>query len=174
MRCLKPNNHKAPMYFESSVVLDQLRYTGMLETIKIRKMGYPVRVKFPAFIERYVTGKTYFITFSSSSEYWSRLLAWSVKLPWITNWICFALETEFIKFAIKYFYFNFKMVQNKIFWIQLDVLSDIRVTYIVFQVTSSTSWTTPVYDQSCKIMLYSIKQVEIISLGEWCSSLLTQ
>jgi len=42
------------MHFESTVVLDQLRYTGMLDTIKIRKMGYPVRIKFPVFIERYL------------------------------------------------------------------------------------------------------------------------
>ena len=41
------------MVFETKVVLDQLRYTGMLETIRIRKMGYPVRIKFPMFISRY-------------------------------------------------------------------------------------------------------------------------
>ncbi|XP_060553902.1 unconventional myosin-XV-like isoform X5 [Ruditapes philippinarum] len=53
VRCLKPNNDKSPMTFERNVVLDQLRYTGMLETIRIRKLGFPIRVKFPHFIERY-------------------------------------------------------------------------------------------------------------------------
>lgn len=53
VRCIKPNNNKAPMKYESTVVLEQLRYTGMLETIRIRKLGYPVRVKFPNFIDRY-------------------------------------------------------------------------------------------------------------------------
>ena len=52
VRCVKPNSEKAPMTFNKAVVLDQLRYTGMLETIRIRKLGFPIRVKFPYFIER--------------------------------------------------------------------------------------------------------------------------
>ncbi|ELU02236.1 hypothetical protein CAPTEDRAFT_227847 [Capitella teleta] len=53
VRCLKPNNHKAAMLFDKEVVLQQLRYTGMLETIQIRKMGYPVRFRFHTFANRY-------------------------------------------------------------------------------------------------------------------------
>ena len=52
VRCIKPNSEKAAMTFNKAVVLDQLRYTGMLETIRIRKLGFPIRVKFPHFIER--------------------------------------------------------------------------------------------------------------------------
>jgi myosin-15 len=41
------------MKFDMPIVLEQLRYTGMLETIRIRKMGYPVRLRFSQFVERF-------------------------------------------------------------------------------------------------------------------------
>lgn len=53
VRCVKPNNDKTPMRFDMPVVLEQLRYSGMLDTIKIRQSGYPVRMKFQQFVDRY-------------------------------------------------------------------------------------------------------------------------
>ena len=43
VRCLKPNSEKSPRLFESQLVLQQLRYSGVLEAIQIRKSGYPTR-----------------------------------------------------------------------------------------------------------------------------------
>uniref|UniRef100_A0A7N4V6M3 Myosin XVA n=1 Tax=Sarcophilus harrisii TaxID=9305 RepID=A0A7N4V6M3_SARHA len=53
VRCLKPNHKKEPDLFEPDVVMGQLRYSGVMETIRIRKEGFPVRIPFQVFIDRY-------------------------------------------------------------------------------------------------------------------------
>ncbi|KAL5004245.1 hypothetical protein ScPMuIL_017701 [Solemya velum] len=53
IRCIKPNNKKAPLQFYPELVLAQLRYTGVTEAVKIRKFGYALRIKFHDFLLRY-------------------------------------------------------------------------------------------------------------------------
>lgn len=53
IRCLKPNAMKKPGMANSDMLLEQLRYTGMLETVRIRKSGYPRRLAIPTVLERY-------------------------------------------------------------------------------------------------------------------------
>ncbi|XP_061508752.1 unconventional myosin-XV isoform X2 [Anopheles gambiae] len=53
VRCVKPNNDKQALRMDMPCVLQQLRYLGMLDTIKIRQSGYPVRLRFQHFVERY-------------------------------------------------------------------------------------------------------------------------
>ena len=40
--------------FEPELVLNQLKYSGMLETVKIRKAGFPVRRTYQDFADRFV------------------------------------------------------------------------------------------------------------------------
>eukprot|EP00981_Chlorochromonas_danica_P005298 scaffold1058_cov155-Ochromonas_danica.AAC.43 len=49
IKCIKPNSSKLPMEFEEDLVLQQLRYSGVLEAIQIRKSGYPTRRTFEKF-----------------------------------------------------------------------------------------------------------------------------
>ena len=53
VRCIKPNHEKKANSFDRSLVVQQLRYSSMLETIQIRRKGYPIRYSFNEFIERY-------------------------------------------------------------------------------------------------------------------------
>uniref|UniRef100_A0A8C5GVU2 Myosin X n=1 Tax=Gouania willdenowi TaxID=441366 RepID=A0A8C5GVU2_GOUWI len=55
IRCIKPNTNKMPDHFDQNVVLNQLRYSGMLETVKIRRTGFPVRRPFQDFCSRFCT-----------------------------------------------------------------------------------------------------------------------
>ncbi|VDM68427.1 unnamed protein product [Strongylus vulgaris] len=53
IRCIKSNNDKIPNHFDDNIILRQLRYTGMLETVRIRRAGYSVRIEWDAFIQQY-------------------------------------------------------------------------------------------------------------------------
>ena len=39
---------------DAELTLRQLRYTGVLETTRIRKEGYSTRIVFPEFVRRYM------------------------------------------------------------------------------------------------------------------------
>eukprot|EP00904_Undaria_pinnatifida_P002449 jgi/Undpi1/12204/HiC_scaffold_5.g01880.m1 len=53
IRCMKPNSEKAGDMFVTPMMLEQLRYSGLLEVCTIRKMGFPIRRMFDEFMQRY-------------------------------------------------------------------------------------------------------------------------
>ncbi|KAJ8918892.1 hypothetical protein NQ315_016794 [Exocentrus adspersus] len=53
IRCIKSNSNKIPNTFNEETVQRQLRYTGMLETVRIRQAGFNVRLTYDEFIQLY-------------------------------------------------------------------------------------------------------------------------
>jgi hypothetical protein len=53
IRCIKPNSLKAREVFSGGLVFEQLRYSGILEALAIRRSGLPFRFKFSDFVRRY-------------------------------------------------------------------------------------------------------------------------
>jgi len=53
IRCVKPNDTKEPGSFIPSLVLRQITYMGIMDTIRIRKEIYPIRRSFQSFYQRY-------------------------------------------------------------------------------------------------------------------------
>ncbi|NWW98336.1 MYO15 protein, partial [Caloenas nicobarica] len=53
IRCITPNPKKLSSIFDVEYVTCQLRHSGILEAIHIRKKGYPVRLPFQNFLARY-------------------------------------------------------------------------------------------------------------------------
>lgn len=53
IRCLKPNNSLVPDLFDASLIADQLRCAGVIEAVRVSRLGYPQRYSHSSFITRY-------------------------------------------------------------------------------------------------------------------------
>jgi myosin heavy subunit len=53
VRCIKPNVEQIHTKFDCVLALNQLKYSGLFEAIRIRKAGYEVRIPQEVFILRY-------------------------------------------------------------------------------------------------------------------------
>uniref|UniRef100_A0A8C4ZY13 Myosin IXA n=1 Tax=Gadus morhua TaxID=8049 RepID=A0A8C4ZY13_GADMO len=54
VKCIRSNAEKLPLRFNDSLVLRQLRYTGMLETVRIRQSGYSIKFTFQHFVSHFL------------------------------------------------------------------------------------------------------------------------
>lgn len=55
VRCIIPNEMKQPGAMDAALVLGQLKCNGVLEGIRICRKGFPNRMHYPEFKQRYVS-----------------------------------------------------------------------------------------------------------------------
>ena len=53
IRCLKPNDELTPDNFVATIIADQLRCAGVLEAVRVSRVGYPQRYEKSTFVRRY-------------------------------------------------------------------------------------------------------------------------
>ncbi|KAK7889505.1 hypothetical protein WMY93_025065 [Mugilogobius chulae] len=53
IRCIRSNAEKKEMHLDETLVVQQLRYTGMLETVRIRRSGYGAKYTFQDFFTQF-------------------------------------------------------------------------------------------------------------------------
>jgi myosin-5 len=53
VRCIKPNPDKQKGYLKPVMTLEQIKYMGILDTIRVRRDSYPVRRLYKFFYQRY-------------------------------------------------------------------------------------------------------------------------
>ncbi|XP_032902975.1 unconventional myosin-IXb isoform X3 [Amblyraja radiata] len=53
IRCIRSNAKKLELCFDDDLVLQQLKYTGMLETVRIRRSGYSAKYTFQEFKDQF-------------------------------------------------------------------------------------------------------------------------
>lgn len=53
IRCIKPNDLKRPNVVDTALFVRQIRYSGIIETAKIRRAGFSIRHSYTEFVDRY-------------------------------------------------------------------------------------------------------------------------
>ncbi|XP_071942149.1 unconventional myosin-Ib-like isoform X2 [Antedon mediterranea] len=53
IRCIKPNDDKAPNDFNEALVRHQVRYLGLMENVRVRRAGYAFRQSYELCLSRY-------------------------------------------------------------------------------------------------------------------------
>ncbi|KAM3866271.1 unconventional myosin-IXb [Diretmus argenteus] len=53
IRCIRSNAEKKELHFDDELVRQQIKYTGMLEVVRIQKSGYSAKYTFKEFVEKF-------------------------------------------------------------------------------------------------------------------------
>ena len=108
IRCIKPNDINLPDNFNQKRVLEQLRYNGVVEAVRVARSGYPIRFNHDEFKNLYdyvefndliVIGKTkYFLTKTNFDILEKRKLVILNKFATIiqSKFKCFVIRKKYL------------------------------------------------------------------------------
>lgn len=82
VRCLKPNDEHVPSLLDKQKVLNQLKYAGVLEAVKVARAGYPIRFTKDIFIDKYYS---FFNTINKFQYSQDELINYIIKKCSISN-----------------------------------------------------------------------------------------
>merc|ERR1712036_121495 len=69
IRCIVPNTHKKPLETETPLIMHQLTCNGVLEGIRVCMLGFPNRIKYADYKQRYmILGASALATASNDKE----------------------------------------------------------------------------------------------------------
>ncbi|XP_044315242.1 unconventional myosin-VIIa isoform X2 [Drosophila rhopaloa] len=80
VRCIKPNLLKRPNNYNNSLVLDQLKYLGVVDIIRIRREGFPIHLSHEDFINKYKC-----LMQNKSFEYSHKYITDIMETTYLTN-----------------------------------------------------------------------------------------
>lgn len=77
IRCLKPNDVKKAGVFTDDMMMNQVRYLGLLENVRVRRAGFAFRQEFARFVARYkmLSEKTWPSSTKSAQEQCREILS---------------------------------------------------------------------------------------------------
>merc|ERR1719340_413236 len=81
IRCIVPNTHKQPLMVETELIMHQLTCNGVLEGIRVCMLGFPNRMLYPDFKNRYAILGAAEIASSSDNKVAVRALMEKIGFP---------------------------------------------------------------------------------------------
>ena len=128
IRCVKPNLAQVPGVFEDDLINRQLHYLGILETVKMRRDGYPLRVTFEEMFRLYdgvvnYFGRKYKVNAESVAELCEQLSS-HVRTSYEIQGITPTLHETFEGYLVA------KTVVFCKYW-HLDILDNLRRKFVV-------------------------------------------
>jgi myosin I len=82
IRCVRPNARKAPQSMERDLTMNQVKYLGLVENVRVRRAGYAYRQTYEKFFMRFrLLSKRCFPKYQGDPKSGCKLIMEEMKIP---------------------------------------------------------------------------------------------